>query len=191
MRMPVIDFRVSPIPSWELPVSNRLLHRSLAIVLGALLLSLSACSSTPSSTVLSLPAQSGSYDLFAVSRKAEQAYQQSRFIEAVQLYQEIVERVPADADAWFKLGNTYVQQGAYERAIHAYQRSLSNEDEQPKAWFNLSTAYLLHAQHAMRNAHEKLRPQDPVRLLIQQRLLELEQVMHGRVEESTSTTGLR
>lgn len=191
MRMPVIDFRVSPIPSRELPVSNRLLHRSLAIVLGALLLGLSACSSTPSSTVLSLPAQSGSYDLFAASRKAEQAYQQSRFIEAVQLYQDIVERVPTDADAWFKLGNTYVQQGAYERAIHAYQRSLGNEDEQPKAWFNLSTAYLLHAQHAMRNAHEKLRPQDPARLLIQQRLLELEQVMHGRVEESTSTTGLR
>ena len=81
-----------------------------------------------------------------------------------------------------------MQQGAYERAIYAYERSLTNEEEQPKAWFNLSTAYLLYAQNAMRNAHGKLRAQDPARDLIQQRLTGLQQLLHGQVEESASAT---
>ena len=54
-------------------------------------------------------------------------------MEAVQLYQRVVERVPNDADAWFRLANTYAQQGAYERAIHAYETSLFNNSQQPKA----------------------------------------------------------
>ena len=170
-------------------IGKRLRNHTPVVLLGALCLSISACSSpAPRKTVLSLPEHSGSYNLFETSRKAEQAYNQSRYIEAVQLYQDIVEQVPSDADAWFKLGNTYVQQGAYERAIYAYERSLTNEDEQPKAWFNLSTAYLLYAQNAMRNAHGKLRAQDPARDLIQQRLTGLQQLLHGQVEESVSAT---
>ena len=129
---------------------------------------------------------SASVDLFAISQRAQLAYQQSRMIEAVQLYQQVVERVPSDADAWFRLGNAYVQQGAYERAIHAFETSLISDSQQPKVWFNLSTAYLLNAQAAMRQSYERMRANDPARALLDIRLAGLEQLLHGRMEESTS-----
>lgn len=122
-------------------------------------------------------------DLFMVSVNAQKAYQQSRWLDAVRLYQEIVEHVPSDAIAWFRLANTYAQQGAFERAIHAYEQSLHHDNEQPKAWFNLSTAYLLNAQSAMQQAHARMRVGDPARVMITARVKTLENLIHGRVEE--------
>lgn len=132
-------------------------------------------------TATALPSK----DVFSLSDKAQEAYTQSRWIEAVQLYQQVVEKVPNDADAWFRLGNTYAQQGALERAIHAYETSLINDSRQPKAWFNLSTAYLLNAQAAMRQSFDRMRANDPARALVDARLLELGELLHRRLEEPT------
>lgn len=132
-----------------------------------------------------------SADVFELTFAAEQAYQQSRWIEAVRIYQQIVEQVPHDADAWFRLGNIYAQQGVFERAIHAYESSLNYNSEQPKAWFNLSTAYLLNARAAMRGAHGRLRAGDPARSLIEARLISLDALVHGRFEDGVSPAALR
>jgi len=129
---------------------------------------------------------SESYAIFELRQEAGRAYQQSRWIEAVRLYQRVVEQVPGDTDAWFRLGNTYAQQGAFQRAIHAYEKSLAQDAEQPKAWFNLSTAYLLNAQSAMRGAHSRLRDGDPAKRLIAQRLTSLGELVHGRFEEGVA-----
>jgi len=147
-------------------------------------------SENPNNENLAAQNNASSKDIFALSQKAQIAYTESRIIEAVQLYQQVVERVPADSDAWFRLGNAYAQQGAYERAIHAYETSLVNDSQQPKAWFNLSTAYLLNAQAAMRESFNRMRANDPARTLVDVRLLAIEQLLHGRLEEST-TQGLR
>lgn len=176
---------------WNVSQGKSGAHHRLGFTLILVVLCAVGCSTTSGSPVVSLPGKSNQYDIFSASRQAAQAYEESRFIEAVQLYQNIVERVPNDADAWFRLGNTYVQQGTYDRAIHAYERSLSNESDQPKAWFNLSTAYLLYAQNAMRNAHDKMRVQDPARIVIQRRLEGLQSLVHGRIEGSVSATSLR
>ena len=86
-------------------IGKRLCNHTPVVLLCALCLCISACSSpAPKKTVLSLPEHSGSYNLFETSRKAEQAYNQSRYIEAVQLYQDIVEQVPGDADALVQAG---------------------------------------------------------------------------------------
>lgn len=123
-------------------------------------------------------------DLFMVSVNAQRAYQQSRWLDAVRLYQEIIEHVPADAVAWFRLANTYAQQGAFDRAIHAYEQSITHDSEQPKAWFNLSTAYLLNAQSAMQRSHTGMRKDDPARAMIDNRLHMLSNLIHGRVEQA-------
>lgn len=129
--------------------------------------------------------------VFELSEQADRAYRESRWIDAVRDYQQLTEQVPHDAYAWFRLGNTFAQQGAYERAIHAFETSLTHDSEQPKPWFNLSTAYLLNAQSAMGRAHARLRPDDPARHLIEQRMDFLGELIHGRFEEGATTTGIR
>lgn len=128
--------------------------------------------------------------LFAMSRRADRAYSESRWIDAVREYQRVVEQVPEDAAAWFRLGNTYAQQGAYDRAIHAYETSIMHDATQPKPWFNLSTTYLLKARDSMRLSRERLREGDPARLLIEERLQGLARLVHGRFEDSVTSTGL-
>ena len=153
----------------------------------ALLALLGACSSTGglnAAGIQGASAASSPNDIFVLSARAREAYQQSRWIEAVALYQRVVEQVPNDADAWFRLGNTYAQQGNLLRAINAYERSLQNNHEQPKAWFNLSIAYLLNAQSAMRSAYQGMRPNDPARAMINSRLNALADIVHGRIEEN-------
>jgi len=125
--------------------------------------------------------------LFALSSRADTAYAESRWIDAVRSYQRVVEQVPQDATAWFRLGNTYAQQGAYDRAIHAYETSILHDANQPKPWFNLSTTYLLKAQNSMRRAHQRLRAGDPARHIIDKRLEHLGLLVHGRFEDSATT----
>lgn len=147
------------------------------IAIMVMLLGLSACTINPLSSkniddVVKV-------DLFLLSVDAQRAYQQSRWFDAVRLYQQIVEHVPADASAWFRLANTYAQQGAYERAIYAYEQSLTHNSEQPKAWFNLSTAYILHAKGAMEHSRIRLAAEDPARKVIQHRMNELNNLVLG------------
>ncbi len=158
-------------------------------VLFSVVIVISGCTTIQSSAMVksgSAMAQtkSASVDLFLMSVDAQQAYQQSRWLDAVRLYQEIVEHTPSDAIAWFRLANTYAQQGAFERAVHAYEQSLSHDAEQPKAWFNLSTVYLLNAQSSMRQSQVRMRPGDPARDLIEDRLRRVGTLLHGRMEES-------
>lgn len=168
----------------------------IGIMLVAYILFTSGCASTAGSrnqTIMSgstlhyerySDIESAEKDMFLVSVQAQRAYQESRWLEAVSLYQQIVERVPNDAVTWFRLANTYAQQGAFERAIHAYEQSLALEKEQPKAWFNLSTAYLLNAKLAMMNAHMAVRSHDPAKVLIEARLQVLDDLVNNRLEES-------
>lgn len=118
--------------------------------------------------------QSSPVDLFELSVDAQRAYRESRWTEAVALYQRIVEHVPADAAAWFHLANTYAQQGAFDRAIYAYEQSLKYNSEQPKAWFNLSTAYLMQAQSAMRQSYVLMRADNTSRSMVEQRMSALD-----------------
>ena len=154
---------------------------SRIVVMGLALSVLTSCTTlgSQSGSVSSQP----DVDLFLVSVNAQKAYQQSRWLDAARFYQEIVEHVPSDAIAWFRLANTYAQQGALERAIHAYQQSLTHDSEQPKVWFNLSTAYLLNGQSAMQQAHARMRATDPARMTINARVHRLGELIHGRAEE--------
>lgn len=132
---------------------------------------------------------SGKGDVFELSRQADLAYQESRWLDAARMYQSLTEQVPQDAYSWFRLGNTYAQQGSYNQAIHAYESSLERNASQPKPWFNLSTAYLLNAQHALNQAWTQLRPDDPARVMIKQQLAMLQQLMHQRMEDVSISAG--
>ena len=97
--------------------------------------------------------------------------------------------MPSDAHAWFRLGNVHARQGDFPRAIDAYERSIARDAARPKPWFNLATAHLMHARLALLRARERLRPEDPARRLIDARLLALDSLVHGRIEEEVAARG--
>lgn len=124
-----------------------------------------------------------SSDVFQVSEFAEKAYRESRWSDAARYYQQLTEEVQSDAYIWFRLANTYVQKGDFNQAIQAYEMSIERDSLQPKPWFNLSTTYLLNAKAAMLRSWENLRPRDPARELIMQRIETLDVLMNQNLGE--------
>ena len=158
----------------------------------ALLLALGMSACAVSTSVPTEPVQDGKprwdSDVFELSSQADVAYEQNRWLDAARHYEQLTQRVPQDPYIWFRLGNTYARQGHYEQAITAYETSLSQNAKQAKPWFNLSTTYLLSAQAAMLRARENLRSTDPARVMIEQRLVLLDELMHQRIEDAPSHT---
>jgi len=154
-------------------------------VLFASVLVLSSCAtSSPNAK----PSQSGianqyTNDVFEVSALAERAYKESRWTDAAMHYQQLTEQIPGDAYIWFRLANTYTQKGDFNQAIHAYEMSIERDSLQPKPWFNLSTTYLLNAKAALLQSWENLRPQDPARGLIMQRIEAIDMLMNQELGE--------
>jgi len=120
---------------------------------------------------------------FALSTRADHAYRAGRWIDAAQHYGELIERVPDDAYAWFRLANVRSRQGAYDKAVVAYQQSVERNAADPRAWFNLSTAHLVSAQLAMTRSWQAMRAGDPARVLIESRLHELGRLLQARSED--------
>ena len=177
-------------------MSRRGPARLAAAVLGAALsLGATGCATTgaapdgPAGGGAGAAAAPWTEDVFALSERADRAYREARWIDAARHYGELTDRVPQDAWAWFRLGNTFARQGDFERAVHAYERSLERDAAQPKPWFNLSTAHLLRAQAAMTRAWSAMRPGDPARPMIERRLAALADLMHDRIEDGPAYTG--
>ena len=72
-------------------------------------------------------------------------YQQGKFAEAAVLYQNAARTAaapPAQASAFYNLGNAYLRAGQYAQAIEAYEHSLRRQPNQPDAKKNLQIAKL-------------------------------------------------
>ena len=102
--------------------------------------------------------------------QADAAYDSENWLQASTLYKEIVNIIPNDAYAWFRLGNSLTQLGQYGSAVNAYETSLSADNGQFKAWFNLSTTHLLSAKVVTLNALRSLGLDDPSRTNVKRRL---------------------
>ncbi len=118
-----------------------------------------------------------SQQLFENINQADAAYQAGRWTEASGHYRGVLEQMPHDPYAWFRLGNSLTRQGEYSHAIQAFEASLQHDARQTKPWFNLSTAHLLGAQLATLRAWEVMAQDDPSRKAIQFRLDALTQLL--------------
>lgn len=162
-----------------------LLKMKAIVVPVTIALFITSCASVPPETSNTNQSDTDRYssDVFQVSEIAEKAYRESRWTDAARHYQQLTEVVPSDAYIWFRLANTYVQKGDFNQAIHAYEMSIERDSLQPKPWFNLSTTYLLNAKAAMLQSWENLRPRDPARNLIMQRIEALDLLMNQDLGE--------
>lgn len=139
------------------------------------------CASTPNTE----------HSAFELVKKADRAYLESRWLEAEQGYSAVIQQVPEDPYAWFRLGNTQLRQGRVDSAIHAFNQALKRDPQHSKTHYNLATAYLLQALAALENSGHSLRDQDPGKQVIQQRIAELQQLMNQPLETRHSTGSLR
>ncbi|MFT6878198.1 MAG: tetratricopeptide (TPR) repeat protein [Granulosicoccus sp.] len=108
--------------------------------------------------------------LYQLMNEADNAYNSEDWVQASNSYREVIETIPNDAYAWFRMGNALTQLGQYAQAVVAYETSLAADNGQFKAWFNLSTTHLLNAKVVTLNALRSIGMNDPSRKQVERRL---------------------
>lgn len=115
----------------RLPVSNLLISVACACLLGS-------CATQP---------ENG--EVMKYLEKAERAYESQDWRLAEEGYRELASRIPQDAYAYFRLGNTLAKQARFDEAAQAYQEALVRDAGMAKAYGNLGMVRLLQAEAAL------------------------------------------
>jgi tetratricopeptide (TPR) repeat protein len=77
------------------------------------------------------------------SQEAIALAMQSRWQEAVNINQSIIELFPTDIDAYNRLGRAYMELGEFRKAMEAYSRAIQHDPHNPIAQRNLQRLSLL------------------------------------------------
>ncbi len=115
-------------------------------------------------------------DLVTINREAELAYESGEAAKAEALYKSLVRRMPNDGETWFRLGNLYARANRPDEAANAYQRALLANNADPRAWHNLGVVRLRQAWASMLQAHEYLKPGQPLYDAVEGVLKQLEKI---------------
>jgi cytochrome c-type biogenesis protein CcmH/NrfG len=107
-------------------------------LVGLLLFTLILCGCIPTQSV-----RTG--DAFALEASASEAYARGDWEAAAAHYEALVVEVPRDANAWFRLGNTYARMGRTADAVRAYRETLIRDQRNVKAWHNMGVNQLREA----------------------------------------------
>jgi len=99
-------------------------------------------------------------DLYARSMRA---YAAKDYRLAALLLERVVERVPGDAEAWFRLGNSYGRTDRPRLAVAAYQQAVLKRSSHERAWYNLGIVQTRIAANSFLEMSAHLEPQDPLR----------------------------
>ena len=119
----------------------------LTLVTAAACLALAACSTAPKADADGAAALAGDSPI-AIRARAEAAYSEGRFAEAVDEYTRLARAIPGEADYWYRLGNALVRTRRFEDAAFAYQRSVAIDGSNGRAWHNLGIVRIQQAQAA-------------------------------------------
>src|ERR1700754_3123407 len=111
-----------------------------------------------------LPPTRGAPDVAQEAQEADRAYASGDIRHAADLYASIVDRVPEDADAWYRLGNAQFRLQRPDEAVVAYQRAIDLRPDHAQALYNLGVVRLKQAQAAMIASARAGKPGDSLRL---------------------------
>ncbi len=115
-------------------------------------------------------------DVITINREAELAYESGESAKAEALYKSLVRKMPNDSETWFRLGNLYARANKPDEAASAYQRALLANNADPRAWHNLGVIRLRQAWASMLQAHEYLKPGQPLYEAVEGVLRQLEKI---------------
>ena len=94
--------------------------------------------------------------------KAESAYQGGRYAEALGYYQKLSKAVPAEAELWFRLGNTYARMNRTDDAIKAYREAMLRDPYFSKAWYNAALNQLRASSDTFLESLNYIPKNDPI-----------------------------
>jgi tetratricopeptide (TPR) repeat protein len=141
--------------------------RSLISLFGLILVSACATSTNTmqanSTAVLQIDAANSApllegTDIFVLNDLAVTSYQQGDLQQALRLYKYLVNKVPEDADLWFRLGNVHARLSHTTLAMQAYEKALLRDPRNYKAWRNISAVKLREAADALTQLMKILPP---------------------------------
>ena len=81
-----------------------------------------------------------------VIREAVSLQEKGRYKAAIQIYQQLLETSPEDAQLNYLLGTAYYQNSHIPEALTHLTRAIQIQDNLPEAWFNLGVIYLQQQQ---------------------------------------------
>lgn len=94
--------------------------------------------------------------------KADEAYRAGQYPVALRHYRKLSEAVPAEAEVWFRLGNTHARMGQTDEAVKAYREAVLRDRQFAKAWYNAGFNQLRASAQTFSEAMQYLPPDDPV-----------------------------
>lgn len=115
---------------------------------------------------------------------ADAAYQAGQWATAEKHYRAVSVRVPNDAYAHFKLGNTLIQLQRWDEAITAFRAALAVDPTYAKAANNLATVHLMFAERALHLAIDQMKHNDPRAALLMMREKKIHEVVDIPVDEN-------
>lgn len=102
----------------------------------------------------------------ALHDEASALYQAKDCNAALKAYRYIVERYPAGAEAWFRIGNCHARLEQRAAAVAAYREALVLSPDYGKAWHNLAYVEGRALVDTLGRMNEQLSDTDPARLQV-------------------------
>jgi len=101
-------------------------------------------------------------ELIELKRNAQVAYQNRDWNKAVEYYGSLSQRIPSDAEIWFRLGNSYARLNKHGAAIQSYQQALNRDPRNSKTWHNLGIVQLKLAVNTFTEMQSNTNADDPL-----------------------------
>lgn len=95
-------------------------------------------------------------------KTAYTAYKEKDYATAAESFATLVEKIPQDADLWFRLGNSYARTSRPQKAVTAFENALLRDPTMSKAWYNMGITYLQQSLKAFVDMDLYVDSQDPV-----------------------------
>jgi tetratricopeptide (TPR) repeat protein len=122
-----------------------------------LLLALAGCTQTAVK-----PSKGSLEEIVALRAQAEAAYRGENWTDAEKAYRALTQRIPAESENWFRLGNVYARLGRHYDAIALYREALVRDPKNSRAWHNLGVTQLRVATNTFEELQQHTDPSDPV-----------------------------
>ncbi len=84
----------------------------------------------------------GAPSLIDLQRKADEAYDAGRLLDAEQMYRRLLKATPNSAYVWMRLGNVHLRNDQLDAAANAYRECLRFDNRDARCWQNLSLTYV-------------------------------------------------
>jgi len=101
-------------------------------------------------------------DYVQLKEETDEAYNNDDLFTSEKGYEILVQKVPTNAENWFRLANVYVRTNRPLGAIRLYREAVLREPKYSKAWYNLSIVQLKQTAYSLTEMLNYTNSDDPL-----------------------------